>query len=125
MAREEKLATVHTVLGQGALFEGKLSFEGEIRIEGHFKGEVRTADLLVVGETAKVEAELKVGTIIVNGEVHGNIEAAKLVELHHPARVYGNIKTPSLQIQKGVIFEGSTQMQPESAKAAAPAPAKG
>ena len=116
MARDAN--AVHTVLGDGAVFEGKLTFEGEIRIEGHFKGEIRTDDVLVVGKTAKVEAEVRVGTVIVNGEIHGDIYAAKSVELHQPARVYGNIQTPSLMIERGVIFEGQCKMQDLDAQAA-------
>ncbi len=109
MARDAN--AVHTVLGDGAVFEGKLTFEGEIRIEGHFKGEIRTDDVLVVGKTAKVEAEVRVGTVIVNGEIRGDIYATKSVELHQPARVYGNIQTPSLMIERGVVFEGQCKME--------------
>ncbi|RMG17874.1 MAG: polymer-forming cytoskeletal protein [Deltaproteobacteria bacterium] len=124
MARDT--STVHTVLGDGAVFEGKLTFEGEIRIEGHFKGEIRTDDVLVVGKSAKVEAELRVGTVIVNGEIHGDIYADKSVELHQPARVFGNIHTPSLMIERGVIFEGQCKMQNlEAAKNAGGERAKG
>lgn len=111
MSRDGATGTIKTLLGPGASFEGKLSFEGTVRLEGSFKGEVFTDDELVIGEGATVDAEVKVGTIVVHGEVKGNITAQKSVELHHPAKVFGNISTPSLTIEKGVVFEGTCRMQ--------------
>src|SRR5689334_14421939 len=63
------MTDVHTILGPESRFQGTLSFEGTVRIDGHFKGDVNTNDVLVVGQGAKVEAEIKVGSIVVNGEV--------------------------------------------------------
>ncbi len=101
---------VHTLLGKGSEFEGKLSFEGQVRIDGKYSGQISTRDVLVVGEGAKVMAEISAGTVIINGTVEGNIKATGLVELHPPARVKGSIETPSLSVDKGVIFEGSCKM---------------
>jgi cytoskeletal protein CcmA (bactofilin family) len=67
--------------------------------------------VLVVGEGAMVNAEIDVGVIIVEGNVTGNIRAKRAVELHAPARVKGNIETPSLYIDKGVTFEGFSKME--------------
>ncbi len=102
---------ITTILGKGSEFEGKLQFEGELRIEGVFSGEIHSDSVLVVGEGAKVSAEMDVGTIIVNGEVKGNIRAKHGVEIRNPGRVIGNIQTPSLTIEKGVVFDGSCKMQ--------------
>ena len=111
---------VHTLLGKGSEFEGKLTFEGQVRIDGKFSGQIFTKDTLVIGEGAKVNAEINAGTVIVNGAVEGNIRAAQLIELHTPGRVKGNLETPSLSIDKGVMFEGSCKM--ESAKGGSPTP---
>jgi cytoskeletal protein CcmA (bactofilin family) len=70
-----------------------------------------------------VKAKIEVGTLIVEGHIDGNIKAHQLVELHAPARVRGNIETPSLFIDKGVIFEGNCKME-NLGKAAAPAAPK-
>ncbi|MED5465861.1 MAG: polymer-forming cytoskeletal protein [Myxococcota bacterium] len=102
---------VHTILGPESTFEGKLIFEGTVRIDGTFKGEIETPNILVVGQGAKVEATLKVGSIIVNGEVEGDIIATETVELNAPAIIRGNITTPDLTMAKGVIFEGSCHME--------------
>lgn len=102
---------VHTILGKGSEFEGKLTFEGQVRIDGKFSGQVFTKDSLVIGEGAKVNAEINAGTVIVNGAVEGNIRATQLIELHQPGRVRGNLEAPSVSMDRGVIFEGSCKME--------------
>jgi cytoskeletal protein CcmA (bactofilin family) len=102
---------LNALLGRGSEFEGKLTFEGTVRIDGKFTGTIVTNDVLVIGEGAKVAAEITCGTVIVHGEINGNVKARTLVELHTPARVRGNVETPSLMIEKGVMFEGQTKME--------------
>ncbi len=102
---------LNALLGRGSEFEGKLTFEGTVRIDGKFTGSIVTGDVLVVGEGAKISAEVTCGTIIIHGEVNGNIRAKNAVELHHPAKVRGNIESPSLVVEKGVIFEGQSKME--------------
>src|SRR6059058_1704092 len=94
---------VTTLLGRGSEFEGKLSFEGTVRIDGKLTGEIFSDDVLIIGEGAEVQAEINVGSIIIEGSVQGNINAKRSVELHTPGKVRGNITTPSLYIEKGVI----------------------
>lgn len=112
---------LNALLGRGSEFDGKLTFEGTVRIDGKFTGTIITNDILVVGEGAKIEAEISCGTLIVHGEVNGNVRAKNLVELHQPARVRGNVETPSLMVEKGVMFEGQCKM--ESLGATRPSPA--
>jgi cytoskeletal protein CcmA (bactofilin family) len=109
---------VTTLLGRGSEFEGKLSFEGTVRVDGKLSGEIFTDDVLIIGEGAEVNAEISVGAVIVEGVVRGNIHAKRSVELRAPARVRGNIATPSLSIDKGVIFDGQCQMESGGAPAA-------
>jgi cytoskeletal protein CcmA (bactofilin family) len=111
---------VHTLLGKGSEFEGKLTFEGQVRIDGKFSGQIFTKDVLVIGDGARVNAEINAGTVIVNGVVEGNIRATQTIELHQPGRIKGNMETPSLSMDKGVIFEGSCKMEALS-KGGAPA----
>ncbi len=117
MLKRDELSSVPTatgdlnaLLGRGSEFEGKLTFEGTVRIDGKFTGTIVTSDVLVVGEGAKVSAEISCGTIIVHGEITGNVKAKNAVELHHPARMKGNLEAPSLMIEKGVSFEGQCKM---------------
>lgn len=114
-----KTDEITTILGKGSEFEGKLNFEGTLQIEGVFNGEILSDSVLVVGEGARVSAEVNVGTIVINGEVRGNVRAKNSVEIRKPGRLYGNIVTPSLFIEQGVIFEGNCKM--ENADKAGPA----
>ena len=102
---------IHALLGSGTRYEGKLFFDGRLRIDGDFEGEVLSEGLLVVGEGATVRGTVRVGTLIVRGgTVEAEIHASELVELHAPARVRGDIHTPALFIDKGVVFDGSCVM---------------
>ena len=127
-AKQAALGEITTLLGRGAAFEGKLTFEGTVRIDGRFRGEVFSDDTLVIGEGALVEAEIDIGEIIIQGTVVGNVKAKRSIEIHAPGRVKGDVHTPSLQIDKGVIFEGRSFMEgmvsPKPAAAPAPAPAQ-
>jgi len=106
---------IHTILGHESSFEGNLVFHGgRVRIDGKFKGEINTDSTLIVGDSAQIEGILKVGTVIITGDVNGDIIAKTSVAIEAPAKVRGKIVTPELMIQKGVLFEGTCEM--ESAK---------
>ena len=79
---------LNALLGRGSEFEGKLAFEGKVRIDGNFTGEISTNDMLVIGDGAKVSAEISCGTVVVEGEVIGNSKATSAVEIHRPAKVH-------------------------------------
>jgi cytoskeletal protein CcmA (bactofilin family) len=115
---------ITALLGRGTHFEGKLHFEGRVRIDGSFKGEIRSADTLIIGDGAEVHAEIVVATVIVRGgTVHGNVRAKTAIEIHAPAKVVGNLHSPSLFIDRGVEFQGSCRMDEvtEGEEPAAPA----
>ena len=113
----EASSNINALLGKGSEFEGKLTFEGTVRIAGRFSGEIFSEETLVVGEGAKLRAELNVGTLVLYGEIIGNVRAHHAVELHSPARLLGNIQTPSLMIEAGVVFEGTSKMENLETKA--------
>jgi len=104
---------ITALLGKGTRFEGKLHFEGRVRIDGHFKGEIQSDDTLVIGDGAEVHAEIDVATVIVRGGVvHGNVRAKTALEVHAPGKLVGNIHSPSIFIDRGVEFQGSCRMDP-------------
>ena len=100
------------LLGRGARFEGKLTFEGTVRIDATFIGSIVTNDVLVVGEAARIDADITCGTIIVHGEVNGNIQAKTGVEIHRAGKVRGGLETPALMIERGALFQGASRMEP-------------
>ena len=75
-------------------FTGDLTFKGSFRIEGTFHGTIKSDSLLVIGENGKVDAEIDVGHLVVNGEVKGVLQAREKVEIHGKGRVYGKINLP-------------------------------
>lgn len=109
--RPDAVGEINTLLGRGSEFEGKLTFEGTVRIDGKLSGEIFSDDVLIVGEGAELHAEIDIGEIIIKGTLIGNVRAKRAVEIHAPGRVRGDITTPSLQIDKGVIFEGRSCME--------------
>lgn len=101
---------VNAYLGKGSKVAGKLTFEGTVRIEGQVEGEVSAQDTLIIGESAVVNAQISGNTIIITGKVTGDITARKRVEIRAPGKLFGNVTTPCLTIQEGVIFEGHCSM---------------
>lgn len=113
-------ADAHTILGREAKFNGKLIFEGAVRIDGKFEGEIVTEDLLLIGPNAEVRAQLHVGSVVINGQVEGDIFAKSQVEIKAPGRLRGNVTTPTLIIERGVLFDGTCKMAPNGLEASAP-----
>jgi cytoskeletal protein CcmA (bactofilin family) len=104
---------ITALLGRGTSFEGKLHFVGRVRIDGHFVGDIRGEDVLVIGEGAEIEGSIEVSTCIVTaGEVRADIRARDAIELYPPARVIGSLHAPAIFIDRGVQFEGSCTMAP-------------
>lgn len=101
------------IIDAGCEFEGKLCFYGTVRLGGVFRGEIYTPDTLIISQGARVFGHIEAGTIIINGEVHGKLRAKYRIEIHHPAIFKGDIITPSLSVQEGVLFEGSSKMDPD------------
>ncbi len=104
---------ITALLGRGTRFDGKLHFEGRVRIEGSFCGEILSDDTLIIGEGAVVDGDILAATVIIlGGKVKANVRATRLIELHVPAEVSGNLRAPEVFIDKGVQFTGSCSMAP-------------
>ncbi len=99
-----------TLLEKDAQFEGKLTFEGKVQINGRFRGEIFSDGMLIIGEGAEVDAKIEIDTVIIQGRVSGSITAKKRIEMHPPAVVSGDIVSPGLVVSEGAIFEGSCSM---------------
>jgi cytoskeletal protein CcmA (bactofilin family) len=100
-------------------FKGDLSFKGSFRIDGFFKGTIVSDSMLVVGEQGKVEADVKAGYVVINGEIRGTIRAEDKVEIHSRGRVFGSIISPKLIVDEGAYLEANC-MAGEQIAAAAP-----
>lgn len=103
---------IQTFLGPETILEGRLAFEGTVRLDGHFTGSIESKEgVIAIGERAVVRAEMLVNTVVVWGEVSGNIRATNRIELHQPARVFGDLSAPVVIIDAGVVFHGNCSME--------------
>ncbi len=100
----------YTFLGRGVDFKGKANFDGTVRVDGHFEGEITTADTLIIGEHAVIKGTITGGVIVSGGKVEGNITASKKVQLLKPAVLIGDVNSPSFSMEEGVLFQGVCDM---------------
>jgi len=106
MARDE----INAFLGSGTDYQGKLSFQGAVRIDGNFSGEVESEGTLVVGKDARVEGVLRIGQLVLSGKVTGEVFARDKAVLHKTANLQGNLVTPVLVVEEGAVLEGRVTM---------------
>jgi cytoskeletal protein CcmA (bactofilin family) len=109
-ASAEENSASSAFLGKGSRIAGKLVFEGPARIEGTVEGEITAQDMLTIGESAVVNAQITGNAVIIHGRVTGDVTARKRLEIRAPGRLVGNIVTPNLVIHEGVVFEGQCTM---------------
>ncbi len=107
MAKDNEEIVVNSLIGEGSEFRGEFKVNGLLRIDGRFNGEIETEGKVLIGQHGYVETDIKASTVIIGGEVHGNIFAQKEVTILSTGRLFGNIVTSSLHLEEGVIFEGS------------------
>ena len=101
---------ITTTLGKETNFSGVMRFTESLKIDGTFEGEIDSTGFLYVEEGAEVRADVKVGSIVIGGTVHGNITARDKLEMLTTGQVFGNITTSKLKIADGVVFEGKCEM---------------
>jgi cytoskeletal protein CcmA (bactofilin family) len=97
-------------LDEGSDIEGKYTFTGTVLLNGKFQGEIASPDTLIIGERGVVNASVRAGTLVVNGELVGNVHASERVELTGKARVFGDLESPIVILEEGVMFEGHCRM---------------
>ena len=108
--KSNKPSPIDSLIGSGTMIEGNIYFTGGLRIDGHVKGNVHATGTkpgtLVLSEQAKVEGEIDVAHVVVNGTVAGPVRATEYVELLPKARVTGNVSYKSIEIHVGAIVMG-------------------
>ena len=104
---------VTTIIGAGTVIKGMIMSQGTVRIDGQHEGELTTAGDLVVGESGKLETQIKARSALVAGIINGNIEVTDKLELLSTAKIYGDIKAAKLTINEGAVFRGACHMNNE------------
>ena len=113
-AKEPRRRGEATIFANGSAFKGILKFGKPLKILGKFEGEIKGNDALEVGPQAKINAHIEATYVVVYGHITGNVVASEKVELKQGATLVGNIRSPKLEIDDGVIFEGQCEMKGNS-----------
>lgn len=106
MGKEE----INAFLGIGTSYEGRLQFQGAVRIDGEFKGQIDSEGTLVVGREARIDGRVCVANLIMSGQVQGEIVAAGKVLMHKNARLRGSLRTPCLVVEEGAVLDAEVSM---------------
>lgn len=107
---------IRAFLGKGAEFTGKLMFNGSVRIDGDFKGTIFGNGTLVVGEGAQIEADIRVDSVLISGDVRGQVEVKKKVKVYSSGKLTGDLSTPVFSVEEGAFFEGACRMKRNEAE---------
>jgi len=101
---------IDCLIGGGTTIEGHITFTGGLRVDGHVRGNITASDgkpgTLVLSEEARIEGEIRVSHIVINGTVVGPVHAAEYVELQAKANVTGDVYYKTLEIQLGAVVQG-------------------
>lgn len=101
---------IESLIAEGVKLEGRLVFQGTLKIAGSFDGDIYTPDRLVVMETAQLKSNIEADTVIISGKVEGAIQAKSRIEIRSGGYFKGTILSPVFTIEEGGVFEGASQM---------------
>lgn len=101
---------IDSLIGAGTRIDGNVTFSGGLRVDGEIKGNVsaeKGADsTLVISEQARIEGQIDVAHVVINGTVVGPVCAAESLELQPSARVTGDVEYHRLEMQQGAVVQG-------------------
>lgn len=101
---------IDSLIGAGTMIEGNISFTGGLRIDGEVKGNVRAAEgqpgTLVVSEHARIDGEVSVSHLVINGTVNGPVYSSEFLELQPRARVTGDVEYNTVEMHLGAVVQG-------------------
>ncbi len=101
---------VNSIIGEGTTLRGEFNLNGLLRIDGVFYGKVKTNGKVLVGKNGVAECTIISGTVVIGGKVKGDILATERITLLSTGELIGNIKTPRLVIEEGVVFDGTCEI---------------
>ena len=99
-----------TVLGKGVRFKGAVYFEGTVRMDGCFEGEIHTKGILTVGEHAVIKGTINATTLISGGKIKGTVTATEKVQLLKSAILVGDVHCPYFSMEEGAHIQGQIDM---------------
>ena len=114
------MGDINTIIGKGTSFEGNISVENSVRVDGRFKGNIKSAASIVVGKEGEIEGEISVKNAVIGGKITGKLFASGKVTLENTSSFRGELTATRLVIDEGAILNGTCTMP---AGAASPKPA--
>jgi cytoskeletal protein CcmA (bactofilin family) len=102
-------ATVESVLGADLVLEGKISGSGDMRIAGRFKGDVQVDGTFRIDAGARLEGQVRAAVVVVGGELQGNIDAAKQVDVLSTGVIVGDVKAAMITVAAGSRMRGHVE----------------
>lgn len=106
-----------TIIGPDAAFKGELSFEKAVRVDGKFEGKIVSKGQLAISQGGKLHAEVQATSLIIDGEVVGNLHATDRIELRRSAHLKGDLRATKLLVAEGATFIGQCHVGPDQATA--------
>ncbi len=97
-------------VGRNVNVSGRLVFQEPVRIEGSFRGEVSSSELVVIADHGTIEGRVRSPRLLVLGELRGDVVESLLVVLGPRARVFGRIEAKSLRVCEGAVLEGDVRV---------------
>ncbi len=107
MSKEE----INAFLGASTEYTGKLVFQGAVRIDGIFRGEVVSEGSLIIGKDANFEGTVNVGELVLSGLLQGTVHAKNRVVMNKGCKIIGNIYAPNLAVEEGAVLQGKIDME--------------
>lgn len=101
---------INAFLGAGTIFNGTLNFQGAVRIDGAYSGEINSDGLLIAGKDAKLDGKLFVGELSLAGQFDGEVFVKRRVTVHKGGVLNGCVHSPALIVEEGAIIEGTIHM---------------
>jgi len=102
---------IETLIGRGTQFQGVITAQGTVRVDGVFTGEIKTQGDVVIGDDGTLEANVEARNVLISGQIKGNLTATGKIELTPTGKVIGDIKVKNLIIDEGAVFRGSCLME--------------
>jgi cytoskeletal protein CcmA (bactofilin family) len=101
---------IDSLIGAGTIVDGDVSFSGGLRIDGQVRGNVTAANgdpcTLVVSEHARVDGEIRVSHVVINGTINGPVTADDYLELQSAARIVGDVSYRQIEMRVGAVIQG-------------------
>lgn len=112
--RSEKFKDAETIIGGSIKVKGNFHGQGNIVIEGHLEGSLKTNASLFIGEKAKIVADIEAQDAIINGEVYGQIKVKKYLSLGATAKIFGDVEYSQISVEHGAIINGQLTVKSDT-----------